>query len=503
MTTDLLSLPSHEFLAGIEAASRKFDSAAYPQQNLPADDWALLVKSGVLLPTLPREYGGRDSHVEMCRVVETMSEWNLPLGMYLTVITGVALRPIAMYATQEAKQEVLPAFAGNDPMIAGFAATEPECGSALSSMTTSFEKAGKGYRIQGRKHWQAFSLSAHWWLVAAKRTSRGRRQYGYFIVKRSEGFRTIEAYDPVGLKVIDYGLNEIDAYVPEYRRIQAREDSLQPAAEMLMASRALMAAMASGFLRRLSREAHSYADSRAIGPGPLSAIGFARYRLKAIDASATIAAALNHYLQTSLDMKSVMIGSLPAIHAIKTVATERMLSAALHYQQLVGGEGYRYGSPTNIAAQAALDARVYTIFDGTNDLLSQQLTEHCVAELDGRRFSEYLASWPLTAPAVNGQRVNLTFLDRKLDQEHRVLAGRVIAYAFAMSQVMHWATQTGADAATAHAAIEFLKADIAQAATEFTLLDTGIVDDFYPAHDSLVTSDRGVPGARQKPGRGW
>ncbi|MBO0821893.1 MAG: acyl-CoA dehydrogenase family protein, partial [Nocardiopsaceae bacterium] len=443
------------------------------------------------------------SHIEMCRAVEAISEWNLPLGMYLMVITAVALRPITMYATDEAKREVLPVFAGSDPMICGFAATEPGCGSALSSMTTSFEQVGEGYRIRGRKHWQAFSSSAHWWLVAAKNNSHGRRQYGYFIVKRSEGFRTVQPYDPLGLKVIDYGLNEIDAYVPEYRRIQAREDNLQAAAEMLMASRAMMAAMASGFLRRLARDARAYADSRVIGPAPLSAIGFARYRLKAIDASATIAVALHHYLENSLDIKSVMIGALPAIHAIKTVATERMLSAALHYQQLVGGEGYRYGSPSNIAAQAALDARVYTIFDGTNDLLSQQLTEHCLPQLDGRRFSDFLAGWSLTGPAIAAHRLNLTFLDRNLSQEHLVLAGRAIAYVFAISQVMTWGTQTGADAGTVHTAIEFLKADIAGVATEFGLLDTGVVESFYPDREGLAPAERAGAGLRQRLGKLW
>lgn len=476
MTTTLLSLPTHEFMAGIESVAAKFDSATYPQQNLPADDWSLLVQAGVLLPTLPRQYGGRDSHIEMCRVIETVSEQNLPLGMYLTVITSVALRPITLFATEEAKREVLPAFASGDPLICGFAATEPGCGSALSSMTTSFSEDGEGYRISGRKHWQAFSSSAHWWLVAAKSNDHGRRRYGYFIVKRSEGFRTIKTYEPLGLKVIDYGLNEIDAYVPRHRRIQAPEDNLHAASEMLMASRSMMASMASGFLRRLAREARDYADSRPIGPAPLSAIRFARYRLKAIDTSATIAAALNHYVETSLDMKASMIGSLPAVHAIKTVSTERMLSAAHHYQQLVGGEGYRCGSPTNIAAQAFLDARVYTIFDGTNDLLSQQLTEHCLAELDGRTLSDYLATWPLTAPGIAAHRIDLTFLDRNLDQEHLVLAGRAIAYAFAITQVMHWASQAGMVTAAEDEAIEFLKADIAQIAAEFTLLDTGILD---------------------------
>src|SRR4051812_1909506 len=44
----VVTLEASEFIAGIEAVASKFDSASYPQQNLPADDWALLVGSGVL-----------------------------------------------------------------------------------------------------------------------------------------------------------------------------------------------------------------------------------------------------------------------------------------------------------------------------------------------------------------------------------------------------------------------------------------------------------------------
>src|SRR3954466_15262596 len=102
MPKALLSLPTNEFLAGIEAVASKFNSANYPQQNHPTDDWPLLVGSGLLLPTLPREYGGRDSHVEMCKVVETMWEWHLPLGMFTTIVTGVGLRPIGLDAPEEA-----------------------------------------------------------------------------------------------------------------------------------------------------------------------------------------------------------------------------------------------------------------------------------------------------------------------------------------------------------------------------------------------------------------
>jgi alkylation response protein AidB-like acyl-CoA dehydrogenase len=483
MQQKLLSLSTDDFIVGIADVTRShFDSQDYPQQNLLADDWARLVRAGVLLPALPEEFGGRYSHEEMCRIVETIAERNLPLGMYVTIVTAVALRPITLYASDEARREVLPAFAGRDPLICGFASTEPGCGSRMSAMTTTFTETEDGYHIQGRKHWQAFSSTADWWLVAAKNDEGGKRRYGYFIVKRSEGFRTVEPYEPLGLKVIDYGLNEIDAVIPKHRKIAGDESTLSDMAEMLMPSRSLMAALACGSIRRMSREAQDYTERRQMGRRPLSSIGFVRYRLKAIEASATICEALYHYLLEDLDLLSPMLDSFPAVQAMKTVSTERMVSSAHHYQQLVGGEGYRADSPTNISGQAFLDTRVFTIFDGTNDLLSQQLTEYCLARCDGRTLSEFLAEFPYTAPAIAAHRLDLRFLDGELRQEQLVLAGRAIAYAFAMTQVMRLATERAVEGGTgfgarALTALEFLKADINGIRGEFGLLAAGILAD--------------------------
>jgi alkylation response protein AidB-like acyl-CoA dehydrogenase len=478
LTQNLLSLSTDDFIAGIDKVARlHFDCQTYPQQNLSPDDWALLVRAGVFLPALPREFGGRDSHVEMCRVVESISEWNLPVGMYTMIVTAIVLRSIALHAGEEARREMLSQFSGQEPMLAGFASTEPHCGSNMAAMATTFTETADGYRIRGQKHWQAFSNTAHWWLVAA-RSDDGSRRFGYFVVKRSEGFRTVQRYDSLGLRAIDYGHNEIDAVVPRHRRIAVEESNLSPMVEMLMPSRTMMAALACGFLRRINREAHAYADRRRIGHGPQSQIRFVKYRLKALESSATICEALQHHLLTELDLKSDMMGSFPVAQALKTVATERMVTSAHHYQQLVGGEGYRADSPTNIAGQAFLDSRVFTIFDGTNDLLSQQLTEWCLAHCAGRPLSAFLAEYQLTAPAIAAHRLDLRFLDAELRQEHLVLAGRVIAYVIAMTQVMRWAAEGDCEtAARAMTALEFLKIDIRGVEGDFALLATGVLDD--------------------------
>jgi hypothetical protein len=294
-------------------------------------------------------------------------------------------------------------------------------------------------------------------LLNAKSDAGGRRRYGYFVVKRSEGFRTVQRYDPLGMKLLDYGLNEIDAFVPRHRRIDAEDGDLSGMVDMLMPPRSMMAALACGFLRRISREARSYADNRVMGRGVLSD---------------------NDYLVNELNVKADMTDSFPAAQALKTVATERMVSSAHHYQQLVGGEGYRVDSPTNIAGKAFLDTRVFTIFDGTNDLLSQQLTQFCLKRRGDRSMSDFLATaFPYTGPGIVQHGLDMRFLDGELSQEQLVLGGRAIAYAFAITQLTRWARKLGGDTVDrAREAIEFLKCDIDGVAREFALLATGVLD---------------------------
>ncbi|MFG1610041.1 acyl-CoA dehydrogenase family protein [Actinoplanes sp. NPDC049265] len=469
---DVAKLSTEDFINNIkEVARSRFDWSFYPQQTLPAEDWKELVEAGVFLPVLTKEFGGRDSHEEMTLVLESIAEYNLPLAFYAKVTTAVALRPIIAWGTREVQQEVLPQFASGEPITCGLAMTEPGGGSALAGMTTTFSKVDGGYRIKGRKHWQGFSTTARWWIVCAR--EEGGNTFGYFVIRRDEGFETIEKYDSLGMKVLDYGLNEIDAFVPEYRRLNAYDKDLSAAVEVLMAPRSLMPAMGAGFLRRVEREALSYATKRPYGRKTLAEIPFVKYRLDSIKASSTICEALHFYATKQLDMQGTMIDDYPQVQALKTVATENMISAANHYIQISGGEGYRHGSPKTLASQAFLDTRVFTIFDGNNDLLSQQLAQWCLKREEGKTLTPILAAWPLTSLAMQNLELDTSFLDKPLDQGGLVLAGRLIAYVFAAQQVLEWEKASPqAVSGSAQSAIKYLKAEIQKVGVELELAES-------------------------------
>ncbi|RQO30989.1 hypothetical protein DBR32_09790 [Taibaiella sp. KBW10] len=438
-----------------------YASTQFPNEPFPRADWKKLTDSGIMLSMIPEAYGGRDSHEELCTLIESISRHNLPLGMYTMIITLLFVRNVSKYGTEELKQEVLPLFS-TEALIGGFALTEPGCGSNLAKMTTVYEETEQGYHITGQKHWQAFSLSADWWLVAAKNV-HNEKEFGYFIVKAAEGFKAVEKYNALGLKAIDYGRNEINAVVPKYRRLQVTSEKLDGAVDMLCASRLSMSAMASGFTARIHEEALERAQRRKIGNGTLYDIGYVQYKLKLIAACKTISKALLVYVTQYNDFRNTLTGNFFEAQAVKTLSTDKMLECALNYQQICGGEGYRYDTPDNSAAYALLDARVYTVFDGTNDLLSQQLAEYCITESVDGNVTCFLSGYEKTRNGLRHIDFDLSLLNKHKTQAQKVLNGQIIARIFGLNclnNVMQSAEARAFEYEDFRNAAAFLLADI-------------------------------------------
>jgi alkylation response protein AidB-like acyl-CoA dehydrogenase len=420
------------YLSHLEELIRtRYSSTILPAEPLAREHWAALCDAGIMKALLPESYGGRDNHQELCALIEGIARHNLPLSMYTMIITSLFVRNVVKYGSVAAQQEVLPLFA-SQPMIGGFALTEPGCGSNLARMSTVFEKEKDGYRIRGQKHWQAFSITADWWLVAAKDAAK-ERHYGYFIVKREEGFRNIEAYNALGLKAIDYGLNEIDAWVPAYRRLEVTAEGLEGAVDMLCASRLSMCAMASGFTQRIYAEALLHTENRRMGNGTLAKLGYVQHKLAQMNACHTISKALLTFVSEQTDFRNNLVPHFFEAQAVKTLATDKMLESALLYQQLSGGEGYRYNASANSAAFALLDARVYTIFDGTNDLLSQQLADYCLSHSKDGDVLSFLQEYELTAQGMQQLSLDLSILNQNGLHAQKVLNGQIIARIFGLN----------------------------------------------------------------------
>ena len=476
----LSELSTDNFIENFRQGLAEFDSAILPQEPLSKENWRKLMNRGICLPAIPRQYGGRESHHEMCEIIEVLSAYNLPLGMYTMIVTVLFLRNVARSGDAELQKEVFDDFLQN-PVIGGLAFTEPSGGSNLSRMQTVYYDEGEVYRIVGKKHWQAFSAQADWWIICAKHPDVKR--FAYFVHRRSEGgFVTAQVYKSLGLNNLGYGLNEIDVLVPRHRKLNKVREGLGDAAEILCASRFSKAAMSSGFLRRLTLEATRQAQNRKIGSGSLLDIEYVRYKINRIKLNYIACNALYRHLLLdetySADMEDSMFASL----ATKVLASELMLESAIDYQQLCGGEGYRFECPDNIAAYALLDSRVYTIFDGTNDLLCQHLANLFKREVAASQYSsslEFIQSFQYTAHSFEHLTdVNLPHLESLDTQSKTVILGRILSRIYGISALQKLAGRMKIQSEAGVFTVQFSNTEIAKTVLVLKNDICGLINEF-------------------------
>ena len=186
--------------------------------------------------------------------------------------------------------------------------------------------------------------------------------------------------------------------------------------------------MGMGYLRRIFDEALDHARERFVGGKPLLDYDQVRARLARLQSFVTGTAAMCMETAGTAGVERDLFGDGLKANAFKTVVTDWMQEAAQSFLQLMGAQGYR---EDHLAGRALVDSRPYQIFEGSNDILYQQVTEAVVKAM--RRIKEadlgaYLRAEPLTARAAATFGDALSFdVDWSMPQRKLVDLGRAIS----------------------------------------------------------------------------
>ncbi|WP_412063357.1 acyl-CoA dehydrogenase family protein [Rubrivirga sp. IMCC45206] len=384
---------------------------------------------------IPEAYGGRGGTIgHSMTMLEETSYHSLPLSLVLGINGGLFLQPVAKYGSEEAKARVLPSII-TDKKLGGLMITEPDFGSDAFAMQTGWEATDRGTaKIQGTKHWAGLTGWADYWLLTARpRTADGslRRDVDFFISDSNAPGQHVEVeevYPNIGLKMIPYGRNRVDVEVPMSSRLEPNSTGVKMMLDLLHRSRLQMPGMGMGYLRRVFDEALLHARERVVGGKALIDYDQVRARLARLQAFVTGTAAMCMETSGTAGVDRDLFGDGLKANAFKTVVTDWMQEAAQSFVQLSGGNGYR---EDHRAGRALVDSRPYQIFEGSNDILYQQVTESVVKAM--RRLKQvdlgaYLRTEPLTARAASMFGDSLDFdIDWAMPQRKLVDLGRAIS----------------------------------------------------------------------------
>ena len=131
-----------------QKAARWDENHEYPWENIH-----LLREMGVLGMTLPKTLGGQESPlIDAVLAIETAAKYCGVTARAIVETNIGAVGCVMAYGTDAQRKLVADRILqeGDKPAIG---MTEPEAGTALTDLTTTAEKQGEGYVVNGTKHW--------------------------------------------------------------------------------------------------------------------------------------------------------------------------------------------------------------------------------------------------------------------------------------------------------------------------------------------------------------
>jgi alkylation response protein AidB-like acyl-CoA dehydrogenase len=415
---------------------------------------------------IPEEHGGRGGDVAEClTMLSTTAYESLPLSLMMGINGALFLQPVIRYADEDVKSEVLHRFM-NDQAMGGLMITEPDYGSDALHMQTQAEETDNTYEVKGQKHWAGLTGWADYWLITAREQSgSGRlgRDISFFIHdSREPGIEVEEYYNNLGLYMLPYGRNNIDISVPKDQKLQPERTGIQMMLDILHRSRLQFPGMAVGFIKRMMDEAVDHCKERLVGGKSLLTYDQVKERVARLQSYFTITSAMCAYTTETTNIEEPVTSRDLSANAIKTLATDMMHEASQSLLQLMGAKGYRND---HIAGRSMVDSRPFQIFEGSNDILYQQISEAVIKKM--RKMSsfnlyEYLSDHHLTEHASEYVKEALDFsIDPKMAQRKLVDLGKAISRIISLNFTIKLG-QKGFNSRLIENSIQYLKSDIEQ-----------------------------------------
>jgi acyl-CoA dehydrogenase len=224
---------------------------------------------------IPEKYGGGAGVQEAALLLEEVTGGGGALNAGTTVQVGLfGLEPIVKHGSEEQRERFLrPAAEGN--LQVSFGVTEPDAGTATTSITTFAEKVPGGYRVNGQKIFISRAEQAERLLLitrAAPRSAGAKPTDGmtlFFPAMDPDHIR-IQPIPKLGRNAVSTNVLFIDdLFIPDEDRIGEEGRGFRYLLAGLNAERIIVAGGGLGMGREALRRAVGYAKQRKVFGRPI------------------------------------------------------------------------------------------------------------------------------------------------------------------------------------------------------------------------------------------
>jgi len=342
--------------------------------------WDVIKKAfevGFLSSSIPEEYGGGGlSTLDTVIVSEELAAGCA--GMFTSIMANsLALTPIILFGTDEQKKKFLTPFT-KEMMLAAFCLTEREAGSDAGNISTTAEKVGSEYIINGSKCFITNGGVAKLLVVFANTAKeKGARGISAFIVPAdTPGIKIGKIEDKMGHRASNTA--EIffeEVKVPEENLLGKEGMGFIIAMKTLDKARPSVGAAGVGVAKAALQYAIEYAKTRVQFGRPIAS--FQHIAFKLADMATEINAARHLVWHAAWLIDKGMKASKEAAMA-KAYASDVAMKVTVEALQIFGGYGYMKDFPME---KLMRDAKLLQIYEGTNEIQRLVISREIIGPL--------------------------------------------------------------------------------------------------------------------------
>lgn len=336
--------------------------------GIPRALWRKAGAAGFLCPWLPPAFGGKGADfLHSTVMMEVIAENQVP-GFFLTVHNDIIVPYLWSYGNDEQKRHWLPKCCSGE-YITAIAMTEPDAGSDLQAIQTTARRHGDHYVVNGRKTFISNGWSHDLCVVAVKTDPHLQPPYrgiSLLVVEDgTPGYEKGRKLAKIGLRAQDTAeLFFQDCRIPVANRLGREGEGFAMLMEKLPRERLVIAIWAAALMRAaLAQTRKRVAEQK--DPKTLFAEQDLRFKWAEMSTTAELA-------QVFLDRVITAHLAGEPIHTESAMAkfwiAEQLVRLTSQCLEIFGPAGCLENAPL---ARLFRDARVYTIFAGTTEIMKE------------------------------------------------------------------------------------------------------------------------------------
>src|SRR5262249_12198151 len=340
--------------------------------TFPADICKKAWETGLMNCEIPEAVGGLGlTCLAHCLVLEEISYGCTGVNTTLAANMPRTMRIIIAGSDGQKKQHLGRLLA--EPIFAAYCCSEPDAGSDVAGMKTSYKKVGDDYVITGQKRWITNGGVASFYTVFAREegTTRHKGITCFVVDRQTRGLSVGKKENKMGQRcsnTTDVIFEEVK--VGKAAIVGTEGDGFKVAMRTFDRTRPWIAAGAAGIIRRALEESRKYALERKTFGVPIAQHQAVQFMLAEMAIAYETTRLLCHKAAAGIDGGKP--DSIVSSYA-KAYGADAAMRVATDAVQIFGGYGYTKDYPVE---KLMRDAKLLQIYEGTSQIHRMVIARH-------------------------------------------------------------------------------------------------------------------------------